>query len=667
MTKQLPWPIFAATSATLVATLLLHARWMPLGLLALLLGMIVLLLVWRQRGRRRLPLLLRMLLLAMLVVIVYRSLGNLFGREAGSALLAAMLTLKLTEADTRRDARVLVAVGAFLAMCGFLFDQGVVQWIFTALAVVLMLATLYDLVPSAREPTRAFGVLSGGAWRDAARLALFAIPFAVACFLFFPRLSSPLWGAPEDAFSGRTGMSDRMEPGALSALALDDTPVMRITFDDGVLPAPRDRYWRGLVLWWFDGRAWSGPGAYVGFQRDVELRPRSATIEYEVLLEPSDQRWMFMLDAPLEPPRGAAITNDWQVRWHRPITSVLHYRGRSVARYVMQSRLPDHDRRFATDVRGNHNPRARALAESWRARHGTDAHAIAEEALALFNREFSYSFEPPLPVGDPVDDFLFVSKVGFCEHFSSAFTFLMRAAGIPARVVVGYQGGYYNAAGGYLVVRREDAHAWSEIWLDGEGWVRVDPTAAVAPERVDRSATFSGAAALAGDGEGWLSSLRDRFDLIGFWWNRAVVQYSASRQRQLLQPFGIDDLGWRELVALLVTSGLLALAFAVWMLKRRRASDDPVLRAWHMLGRRLARAGIERRPSEGPRDYARRVASERPEYAAAVRALSERFVGLRYARPGSVDEARAFSRAVNAFRPRRMRRSRPRRAVERPR
>jgi transglutaminase-like putative cysteine protease len=626
----LGWPAFLATTLVLVGAIALHAAWLPMPLRLGLAAIVALRVAWRRMRPGRVPAVLRLALVAALVAVVYASLGNLLGREAGSASLAAMLALKLLETDTRRDARVVVTISCFLAMCSFLFEQSPVQAVFAMIVVVFAMATLLQLSSLASRDLsdRRWRPLPGATLAGAGRLALWSAPFAAACFLLFPRLAAPLWGAPGDAFAGRTGISDTMEPGGLSSLALDDSPAMRVTFD-GPVPPPEDRYFRGLVFWWFDGRTWSGPGAYVGFRASPQIEPRGEVIEYEVMLEPTDQRWLFLLDAPLSPPQGAGLAADFQVRVAEAVRDVKAYRGSSATRYVMQRDMTSTQRYMALSLPPDGNPRARALAASWRDA-GLAPREIAGRALDLFNLSFTYTLEPPLLARDSVDDFLFETREGYCEHYASAFTFLMRAAGVPARVVVGYHGGYLNSAGGYLVVRRADAHAWSEIWIAGEGWVRIDPTSAVAPERIAEDAR----AAFAGIGErGWWSALRENLDLAGYWWNQAVVQFSALKQERLLQDFGVDRATPAQLVGLLVVAGALALGLAAWALSTRvrRVRADGPLAAWRRLCARLARLGVPRHGNEGPRDFAARAGTALPEFAPAIASVSERFVALRYA------------------------------------
>jgi transglutaminase-like putative cysteine protease len=645
----LHWPAFLATTLALVAAVALHVRWLPPALLAVFAAIVGLRVWMRWRGAGRVSAWLRILLVVALVGGVATTLGSIFGREAGSALLGAMLVTKLVEAERRRDAWVILSVAAFLVMAGFLFDQGMLQVVLATLACLLMLAAMYELDPpvgaaAGHAPLRAF---TAHGLREAARHLALAVPFAIACFLLFPRLSSPMWGAPQDAYTGRTGISDRMEPGALSSLALDDAVAMRVRFD-GAAPPPEQRYWRGLVFWRFDGRAWSGPDLLAGFGGDVQIAVGGPRYDYEVTLEPTDQQWLFVLDAPIAAPTSASLTRDFQARSDTPVTRVTRYRGSASTSYRMQTELERGQRYLGTSLPPDGNPRARALAESWRQASGGDPRAIARSALDLFNRGFSYSFEVPLLGVDPIDDFLFDVRAGWCEHFASAFAFLMRAAGVPARVVIGFQGGAYNSGGDYYAIRRSDAHAWTEVWIAGEGWVRIDPTAAVAPERVSRDARQAFEAAPAWYPRSWLAELRDRVDLVGFWWNRAIIEFNAARQRDLVDGWGLDGKNLGQVVGLLVAAALLALALAAGLGGLRRTRDrDPLRAAFRAWCTRMGAAGLPRRPNEGPRDYGERLAAAWPDHADAVRSLIRGYVGLRYAVEGPVDAS-----AVAAWRAR---------------
>ncbi len=644
---------FDLLSLTLAALLVAHAGHLPTWLTAAL-G-VMLAARWAQRRFRggRVSWLLRLPLTLALPVALVANYGTLFGQEPGSALIVGMLVLKLLETEHARDARVGVAFACFGLMSALLFGQDLSRTFLVALGLVPALATLNALEPE--RPSWSWK----GQWLPVLRMLVLALPLALVGFLFIPRLSAPLWGAPASG-PARTGVSGSMSPGDFTQLLVDETPAFRVSFD-GTRPPRMQRYFRGPVLWRFDGRTWStarnaSHRLPPGMRPAVEaVRPLGGDYSYEITLQPTQQYWLFALDAPLSAPDKAHFTPARTLLSEDPIRSIRRYRMHSSTRYVLQPRLDADQRQRALQLPAGFDPRARALAAQWRRQFDGRPSAIVAAALARFHDGgFGYTLTPP-PLGrDSVDDFLFSTREGFCEHYASAFTFLMRAAGLPARVVTGYQGGYWNAMGQYLLVRQSDAHAWSEVWMDGRGWVRVDPTAAVRPERVDLGASAAAGASREWYQAQWLQNLRNRWDVVNRWWNQAVSGFDALRQRGLLRPFGIKDADENKLgiafatgIVLLMSLGML---FALW----RRHDPDPLRRAMKRLQQRLARLGIVRGLAEGPRDYLLRAANELPHERPTLEMLVEAYLLLRYARPkADTQSIRTFARQVREFRPRR--------------
>jgi hypothetical protein len=277
----------------------------------------------------------------------------------------------------------------------------------------------------------------------------------------------------------------------------------------------------------------------------------------------------------------------------------------------------------------------------------------------LFNRDFMYTLEPP-PLGrDIVDDFLFETKAGYCEYYASSFAFLMRAADIPTRVVTGYQGGVFNGPGGYWIVRNSDAHAWTEVWLAGRGWVRVDPTAAVAPERIDRGSLAAAMPEAASwYSEGWGLEWRNRLDLVARYWRKAVIEFDAVRQRNLLQHVGLEDMSWQALGGGLLIFGALGLALGAWLSLRGLGprTRDPLLRAYRRFNARLARSGVIRHAGEGPVSFGERAATHLPNAAPAILELTRRFAEQRYgesAHDADSSHRQRLAQELRAFRVRR--------------
>lgn len=616
------WCAAAASAAQLPLALSLPA-WL-VGLLAFL-TLVGVGLGWRSV---RLSPWLRLPLTIGAAGLVMYAYGFSFGRDTGGALLTTMLALKLLELRHARDARSLLGFTLFAVMAGFLQSQAPSVLLLAVLAVVLGLAAMArvteaELVTPAGyttpSPRRRLGV--------AARLLLLSLPLAAAAFLFFPRLGSPLWGLPENAADARTGLSDDMTPGDIANLFADDSPALRVTFADRV-PPPDQMYWRGPVLSLFDGRRWSRDGFDLWNRPAAELVPQGEPLDYEITLEPTDRRYLVALDLPEAPAPETRLGSDRSLLTaRRAVSELLQYRLRSYPRYRFEPVLMQTLRQRAIALPNGFNPRTIALVQSWRAEGATDEQVIGR-ALETFRASFTYTLNPQLLGRDSVDDFLFNTRQGYCEHFASAFAVMMRAADIPTRVVTGYLGGTPNDVGDYWVVRQSDAHAWTEVWLAGRGWVRVDPTSAVSPERIQR-----GTGSI--DNDAWMpygKTLLDAGDWLRRTWNDAVLGFNAARQRSLLEPFGIPEASTTELgIALVIFVGLALAATLAVLLRAPRSSPDPVVRAWRRFLRRLERAGVAKPPHEGPIAFGERAAAALPDAAQQLFTLSRRYARRRYA------------------------------------
>jgi transglutaminase-like putative cysteine protease len=592
----------------------------------------------------------RVLLALSLVGIVFGATGFRMGRDTGCALLGAMLAIKPAETLGLRDARSLVGFALFAPFATFLLDQGPLALALGLVAALLALVALQRFA----ELESSDVAFTASPWRrlaDIGRLLAIGLPLALATFWLFPRLGSPLWGVPERAVA-RPGLSDRMAPGEWVDLMSDDTPALRVRFF-GATPARTQMYWRGPVLWRFDGRSWTQPRWLMGLP-PAPAKPTATRWDYELEVEPTDRRQLVALDLPLTAPGETSLAIDHGLYTNRPLSALTRWRLQSAPPATYEPELKQTLRHYALDLPEGYNPRTLALARQWRSEAGSNDAAIVQRALDWVHREFAYTLETPLLGRHSVDEFLFDHKAGFCEHFSSSFVVLMRAAGIPARVVTGYTGGYYNRIGDYWLVRRSDAHAWSEVWLQGRGWVRVDPTAAVAPERI-----YDTLADRAPGAGGLLSANATPLLEIGDWlrrgWNDFVLGFNATRQQDLLKPFGVEKLDGPRLILLFATVAALALLWMLWLSTRGQREADPVLRAWHRLGARYRRLGLARDPHEAAGDWTERVSKARPELAAELKKLSDRFENWRYAEylSGRRDnrEARDLSRALRAHRP----------------
>jgi transglutaminase-like putative cysteine protease len=461
-----------------------------------------------------------------------------------------------------------------------------------------------------------------------------SVPLMLALFLLFPRVPGPLWGMPRDAFAGVTGLSDTMTPGSISSLVLSDAVAFRVSFESPV-PRSRDLYWRGPLMWDFDGRTWS-----VQFFLYTAPRIEAAgePVKYEVTLEPHNRRWMFALDLPAVVPTGAIVSADYHLYAVRPVNNRVRYEMTSLLNASFGEVENQHALNRALQQPPRSNPRAQALGRSLREKHGGNPVAIANEMLTLFRgQEFRYTLEPPLLGEHPVDEFLFSTRAGFCEHYASAFAVVMRAAQVPARIVTGYQGGDFSALGNYLIVRQADAHAWTEIWLKDRGWVRVDPTSAVSPLRVDTgiSAAVPRSDSLPllvrGNAE-FLRQMRLTWDYVTNAWNQWVLGYTPERQRWLLSSVGVDNATWEKLAAILfcLAGVIVAMLTVLAMRQLRSRVRDPVKIAYLRFCDKLRRRGLPRAAGEGPVDYARRIRGLRPDLTPAIDGITTLYVALRY-------------------------------------
>ena len=568
---------------------------------------------------------------------------TLFGRNPGVALLLLLFALKLLEMRSARDGFAVVLLGYFLSLTQFFFTQSIVNAVLTLTGVTLTTAALVILHHQRQPPARAL--------RLAGLMLMQAVPFMLLLFVLFPRVQGPLWGLPIDAFSGITGLSDSMAPGSISELSLSDAIAFRVKFSGEFAAKPPPQaslYWRGPVLSQFDGRTWK-----IGrntISRSLPYTLSGTPVEYAVTLEPHYKSWLFALELPATVPPEGIMASDYQLFSKTPVRTRLRYEMRSYPAIVAGVDETPATLREALQLPPRSNPRARALAEAWRAELGSNDFAIVQRMLDYYRRQiFIYTLSPPLLGEDSVDEFLFDSKRGFCEHFSAGFAFMMRAAGIPARVVTGYQGGELNPVDGTLVVRQSDAHAWAEVWLRGRGWLRVDPTAAIAPTRIEMNLAVALPAGearplLARPEFLWLHQMRYRWDALANVWNQWVLGYNPQRQRDLLASLGMREPDWRKMTAVLTgLCGVLLLGFTAWALSQRQRLD-PALAAWNRLSRMLAHRGLARRAWEGPHDYAERVAAalsaEPAPLAAEVQSIAGIYARLRYAEASPAHAAR---------------------------
>lgn len=628
--QRLYWSMFALGIA-----LLSHLSTLPVWILLLIASIalwrvVIELHVWRlPPSWVRIPI---ALVVIAAVVVTFRTLNGL---EAGTALLSALAGVKLLETRGTRDCTMLLLIGYVLLFSALLYDQSLLRLPYIIVAAWILTAALLRLHQSdGRMRVRT-------ALRTTAKMVLQALPVAFLLFLFFPRLQGQFWSLPTRN-SAATGLNDEMSPGDIAELTISTNPAFRVKFN-GSAPPQSERYWRGPVLHEFDGRRWSRePMRALPSQ---EVVGEGTLYSYRLTLEPTQRPWVFALDVPTTQPDQTLRLFDLQLVSRRPITSLTSFELQSHTQFRVGTSLPRTMRILDTALPGKGNPKTREYAVELLEKSGSEE-AFVSAVLAKFrNESFFYTLTPPVLGEDSVDEFLFDTRKGFCEHYASAFTALMRAAGIPSRVVTGYQGGEFNTVGEYLLVRQSDAHAWSEIWLDGRGWVRVDPTAAVAPQRIERNldSAISSEESVPGRflrSSAFLTRARQSWDAINNFWNDRVVQYNELQQRSLMALLGIRDATWRDLG--LAFGASLAIFFVALTLylgwQYRPRQRDPVARVYDKLCRKLARLHVIREDHEGPVHYLRRAAEVRPELSEKLLQAEGLYTGLRYGpKPGDDD------------------------------
>ena len=563
---------------------------------------------------------------------VYFSRGSLVGLEAGVVLLIAAFILKLLEMRTRRDGLVLVFLGFFAVVTSYLFEDSLLAGAYSLLPVLALLAGMIGLQQGG-EPSGPWPAL-----RLAGSLLLQAIPLMLVLFLLFPRLG-PLWSLPQPQNRDVTGLADSMAPGDITELGRSGELAFRVRFE-GPTPSRQQLYWRAVTFERFDGQRWSQS---FGSQlpQTPQWVPQGESLSYSVLMQPSGRPWLYALDVAELRSGDGLMMADFHLRRPQAVDQPLLY---GVTSWPQALREPGAapaslDRALRLPETGN--PRSRSWAAELRREHG-EPEAVVQALLRHFNREpFAYTLRPS-PVGrEIVDDFLFDTRNGFCIHYAGAMTFVLRAAGIPARVVVGYQGGEVNPGGDYLSVRQFDAHAWVEYWLAERGWVSVDPTFQVAPERIEQGLEQAlGSEAFLEDiplsllhyrDVGWLNQLRHGWESLNFGWQRWVLGYQGERQLEVLRGlFGRFD--ERQLGLWMVVSGsVLVLLLAMVLLRPWRREQDAQLRLFMRYQALLARRGLVRAHGEGPRAFAERAAQALPAQRESILEFARRYEAARYA------------------------------------
>lgn len=611
--------------------------------------------LWRVqvfRGRWDFPKApMKMALVVFFALALYAHYGRFIGLEPMVALLVSACLLKLLEIRLYRDLLLVVYLSYFLVATQFLFSQSILSTLYGVLCLWLVTITLLVVhQPSGqRKPWRSM--------RLAGKLLLHSIPLMLLMFLVVPRLGS-FWAVPLAQHAAKTGVSDSMAPGDFTRLTRTGGVAFRVSFE-GQPPPSNQLYWRGLVFSDFDGRRWAQAkpedyyyeGSVIDWAQREKVSKRvrwrdkvenlGRAINYSVIMEPSHQPWLYSLPSATSPEKDIGLTRDFRLIRSDSVAQRIQYRVTSYLDYRLEAEpLPQWRLRRELQLPDGFNPRARAAALQWYQEAGSPA-AYQQRLLNYYNREFSYTLEPPALGKDSVDDFLWGTQRGFCEHFASSFVFMMRAAGIPARVVVGYQGGEYNALENYLIVHQYDAHAWAEVWHQGQGWVRVDPTAAVAPQRIEMGLgeALPATEALALEGIRQfvlLNRLRLEWDALNYRWHRSVLGYDAGKQTETLRHI-LGEVTPQRMVLFVagVGGGILLLVALHLYWQRRPQPQDPAINAYRRFTDKLARRKFPRQAGEAPGDYIQRLAEsdlveQKPELLDQAQAITALFEQIYY-------------------------------------
>jgi transglutaminase-like putative cysteine protease len=621
---------------------------------------------WMEpRGYRLRSVVLKLLFVATAFTTVFTSYGSVRSVEAAISLLVVLMSLKILEAHTAREFRVMVLIGWMLCLCGFFLSQDFT----TALCLLIAFALLVVALIQFHR-----GAAPGAVWPPVGttcKLLLQASPLVVLFFFLFPRINAGLQFELRPFRAANTGFSDRLAPGRIAALANSSEIAFRAEFPGSSTRPSGPMYWRGIVMWHCNGMEWRAPydprpkspsttpdiagtgGLPVQF-------PNAKEIQQRITLAPHGARWMFALDHPIKTPPAAMLARGDYLCSVLPIRKSRQYE--VVSSDSSRNEITAEERAEALEVPASISPAVRDLAHSWTAQN-PDSRGVVNSALQFFRTQgFSYSLTPG--EYNDLEEFLFRRRVGFCEHYATSFATLMRLAGIPARVVVGYLGGEYNDLGHFFLVRQADTHAWCEVWLPEKGWTRVDPTAAVAPGRASLDFTSFLETRIASGQmgtrrsaliaqllrSGVVTNVRFIWQTLSYEWDTRLVAFDADVQDVLLTSMGIASRGTIFLVVeiLLVAIALLAIYFA-WMQLRTRSRVDRVKALYEYFCRKIARLGVRRDPCEGPLDFARRAAQSLPNESNRIRQIADTYALLRYApqpAPGMLDR---FAKEVNAF------------------
>ena len=589
-------------------------------------------------------------------LIVLYSYGHIFGQQPGIALVTLMTLLKLFETKSHRDCYIIIYSAFFIIASNFFHSQSVWLILYVFCVVVALLTIMIAL--SDRLKT----VPLKNRFKLATRLIVYALPLMLVLFFLFPRIPGPLWGLPEDAFSGQTGLSEEMSPGSINRLISSSAIAFRVKFENDI-PKHTKRYWRGAVLPLYDGKTWRRDDAPASAKANILYNEqREENFRYTVTLEPTNMNWLLSLEYP---ETDSNANSQHQYKINREAMLLTANKINNVINYTVTSQInASNQALFEQESYKNRllpvqlNPRTVTLAGQLLQSSGFDNQRYINKVLSHFrDNEFTYTLNPDLLGTDAMDDFLFESRRGFCEHYASAFTYLMRAAGIPSRVVIGYQGGKMNPLGDYMIVRQSDAHAWSEVWLDGQ-WRRIDPTAAVSPDRIEQGVLNAGLESsrlpmLLLTNSSLIRNVTFLYDRFQNSWNQWVIGFNQKKQQELLKSLGLENTTVSDLIILLVLCLTLSSLIVGWFLMAHNTVEkDRVQHYYNLFCIKLQRHGIQRQLSEGPVDFENRINHEQSLSEKTKKDLAfifKAYRSLHYGNQANTSLANHFIKKIKTF------------------
>lgn len=629
--------------ASLALILAIHAPNLPIWVTAVCAAFIA----WRYFAIQNPTLMPNRWLLVMLSLLTgFGILLNFhsFGRDASLSLLVLMTVLKLLETRLMRDYMLTVMLAYFLIGNLFLFNQSMLTFGLSIPPLILLTATLINMSLKTPQSWQFLAKLAG-------KMLLQSVPVMLILFVLFPRIPGPLWGIPQDAYSGMTGLGDNLKFGEISNLTKNSSVAFRAQFKDK-LPPNNQLYWRGPVLWHQNKNQWLMPSKSIGLRNEI-LATKGASIDYTITLEPHNRPWLLLLDMPTLAPVGASFTHDYSAVANEPVRTRIRYSASSYSTYKLGEALSEREQVLSLQLTEGENPRTFELVKAWQ---NLSPEQKINQALQMFRQQnFIYTLRPPISRDDPIDDFLFNTQKGFCEHYAASFVYLMRAAGVPARIVTGYQGGELNPNGNYLIVRQSDAHAWAEVWLKNQGWVRIDPTAAVSPERIEQGISE----ALRDNDElpflarGDFPLLKKaflNFDSINNGWNQWVLGYDDKKQLGFLNKLTGKKLGLSDLVfGMMGTIVLVMLATSYFLFRQMKAKLNPAQQLYQQYLRKLKRVNCQPNMGEGALDFAARAAQQFPSYQQQILNIASNYNVLQYGNIANEDLLKQLQQSVEAF------------------